>query len=432
MRLTALILPVVIAAATLSPARADDTLGLRPGIAPNDNGADGIDTTAPAAKKAAPDDDPYAALGIRAGSFILYPSLTVSSGYTTNAAAAAGGTASPFGTVTPDLVIQSDWARNALTIKLDGSYEKFFDGATADVPTASADATGRIDFAPDWTADLDAGYLYDQQSISDPSYPAGADHPPGVNEFTTSATLNGRFGRSTFAIEGSADRTLYDNATSGGVPVDQGDRDNTDYSARLRVGYDATASLSPFVEGVVSRRTYDRPVDNHGVARAGTEIDGRVGVAFNGDGPLQGEASVGTATETFDDASLATLSAMTADGSLTWTPGKLTTVAFDATTTLKPATDPASSGSVDYFGSVDVTYAWRRNVDLDGIASIEDERFQGTGETDRTYQLGASATWKMNRTAQLIASYTHEWLDSTEAADNYASDTVQMELRLQR
>ena len=179
MRLTALILPVVIAAATLSPARADDALGLRPGIAPNDNGADGIDTTAPAAKKAAPDDDPYAALGIRAGSFILYPSLTVSSGYTTNAAAAAGGTASPFGTVTPDLVIQSDWARNALTIKLDGSYEKFFDGATADVPTASADATGRIDFAPDWTADLDAGYLYDQQSISDPSYPAGADHPPG-------------------------------------------------------------------------------------------------------------------------------------------------------------------------------------------------------------------------------------------------------------
>ena len=74
--------------------------------------------------------------------------------------------------------------------------------------------------------------------------PAGRDRP-----HRSTAALNGNFGRGTFTIAGSVDRTIYENATSGGVPVDQGYRTNTVFGSRLRVGYEATASLTPFVEG---------------------------------------------------------------------------------------------------------------------------------------------------------------------------------------
>ena len=71
-----------------SGALAQEANGLRPGIAPEDAAVQGP-RRAPVA-----DDDSYAPRGIRASGFILYPSPTVGTGYTTNAAGVAGGSGS--------------------------------------------------------------------------------------------------------------------------------------------------------------------------------------------------------------------------------------------------------------------------------------------------------------------------------------------------
>ena len=408
---------------------AADTLGLRRGIVPDALNATTDETPAP---RRPPADDPYAALGIRAGGFILYPSLTIGAGFTTNASNGAGGPPSGFGTLAPELDIRSDWDRNAATLTLRGSYEKFLNAAAPDQPTGSAEGTARIDFADQWSADLAAGATYEEQSLSDPNFPTGADRPPGVIGLTSSAALNGDFGRVSFTLRGSADRAVYENATSGSSVIDQGDRTNTLYAARLRVGYEVTASLTPFVEGEVSRRAYDRLVDLEGVERSGTGLALRAGIALDRDPLLKGEISVGTTHENFDDPSLAPLQALTFDGSLVWAPTRLTTVTFDGTTALSPSTDPASSGSVLYDASVDVAYAWRQNVTVDWTGGVETERFQGTGEVDNTYRTGLAATWKINRSLQLTAGYVHAWLNSTDPTLPYQSDTVKAELRVQR
>ena len=442
MRLTSALLAAAFLAATAASAAAQDSADLRPGITTGDDGAEVVDETAietvdetitaSVPRRTAPETDPYEALGIRAGGFILYPSLTVETGYTTNADAAAGGTGASFGTLTPELLLKSDWARHEATVTLRGSYEQFFDGS-AGSPSGSVDATGRIDFADGWTGDLAGGYSYEQQSTSDPDFPAGVDSSPGVHELTASAGLTGHAaGRSVFTIEGKVDRSMYDDATSGGVPVDQGDRTNTLFSARLRAGYEVTPSLTPFAEGEVSRRVYDRPVDNDGLQRSSTGLAYRAGVALDRDPLLTGEIAVGYAQEDFDDPSLAPLSALTVDGSLVWAPTALTTVTFDGTTSLKPSADPASSGSVAHEGSVELAYAWRRNVTLSGTGAVRQERFEGTGLVDTGYSAGARATWKMNRSMHLTAGYLHEWLASSDPTRDYQSDTVRLELKMQR
>jgi hypothetical protein len=403
----------------------DTTSGLRPGIAPED--------TVIQRPRRAPvaDDEYYAPLGIRAGGFILYPSLTVGTGYTTNAAGVAGGDGSGTATVTPEFFLQSDWARHEATLRLRGSYEKFLDGTTADNPSADVEATGRIDLANDWAINLAGGYAYSQQALSDPDFPAGADKPPGVNAFRSSAALSGGAGRAKVTLAASADRTLYDDATVSGVPVDQGYRDNTQYGARLRLGYEVSPTLTPFVEGEVTHRDFDQTLDHDGLARSSAGLAGRIGVALDRGPILKGEIAVGTQSENFDDPSLATISALSVDGSLVWAPTELVTVSFNGSTSINPSTDAASSGSVIYDGLVDLAYAWRRNVTLHGVAAIKNERFQGTGLVDSTYQAGVSATWKMNRTAWLTAGYLHEWLASTDAARDYQSDAVRLELRMQ-
>ena len=267
---------------------------MRPGI-----GADPVDETTtadiPAPAPRAEETDPYEALGIRAGSFILYPSLTATTGYTTNASGSAGAAGSGFGLLEPELFIQSDWARHEATLSLRGSYEKFFDGSIA----RQADG-GRGRYRAHRSSRTIGPPILPQapdtisKAFPMPDFPAGADTPPGVIGLSSSAALNGNFGRGTFTIAGSVDRTMYENATSGGVPVDQGDRTNTVFGGRLRLGYEATASLTPFVEGEVSRRAFDRTVDNDGLQRSSTGLAVRAGVAFDRGPLLTGEIAVGT------------------------------------------------------------------------------------------------------------------------------------------
>lgn len=384
------------------------------------------------AKPAAVGTDPYEALGIRAGGFILYPALTITGGYTNNASASAGGRPSGFTTVAPELVIQSDWDRHAATLTLRGAYEKFSDDATADAPTASAKGTVRLDLADDWQADFDAGIDYRQDSLTDPAYPNGFDDPSPVKEYTSSVSVSGGPGRTKFTLGANLDRSVYGESAYSGAPVDQSERNNTIIGGRVRVGYEASGTLTPFVEADLSRRTFDQTLDDNGYERSGNAIAGKVGVEFDHGPLLTGEASVGMAQESFDDDRLAALKALTFDGSLIWSPSELSTVTFDTTTTLNPSVDPASSGSVKHDNTVEVAYAWRQNVTFNATAGLTTERFQGTDEVDRTYDLGAGLTWKLNRNLQINAGYVHEWLVSSDATTNYTSDTVKVELRAQR
>ncbi|HVY19084.1 MAG TPA: outer membrane beta-barrel protein [Bauldia sp.] len=420
------VLPLFLLTALAASGASAQTFGLRPAIAPEGVDATTTASTAPALAAKEP-VDPYEALGIRAGGFILYPTLTITGGYTTNAAASAGGTGATFATVEPELLIQSDWDRHEFTLTASGGYERFFDGTTADKPSASAKATGRIDLADGWTSDLAAGVDYKLDDIPD-----GADTAPPVTELTSSAALNGSFGRADFTVEGTTDRSVYGDASNAGVPVDQGDRNNTVFGGRLRVGFDATPVLSPFVEGQIARRTYDRQFDTNSLQRSSTGTAFRAGVAFDHGPLLTGEIAFGTRQEVFDDPALTGIQAFTIDGNLVWAPTELTTVTLDTSTTINPNTDPASSGSVEHDGSLEIAYAWRDNVTLTGTASIANEQFQGTGEDDNTYDVGLGATWKLNRMFWLTADYTHEWYVSSDPTQNYTSDTFKLSLKAQR
>ena len=402
--------------------------GLKPAVAA-DSTDDSADTQPPP-KSTADDSDPYAALGIRAGGFILYPSLTIGAGYTSNAAAAAGGAPSSFGTVTPELLIQSDWDRNAASLDLKGTYQDFFSDSADNDPQASAEATGRLDLPHDWTSDLDALVQYDRETLTDDDNPP--DGPSGVTSITSSVDLTGDIGRAAITLTGIADRTTYEDTTTAGVAIDQSDRNNDVFGAKLRVGYDTNAALTPFVEGEVDRSVFDRELDDHGIARAGTGYSLRGGVSFDNDPVLSGEIALGGRQQTFDDTALTPISAFTVDGDLVWSPSRITTVTFDASTTVNPSTDPASSGSVVHDASLELAYDWRDNITLSGKGEVSREDYQGTGEVDDTYDLGVNAAWKLNRTLSINAGYTHEWLESTDASSNYQSDTVKLELRAQR
>jgi hypothetical protein len=376
-------------------------------------------------------EDPYAPLGIRIGEFTYYPAVTVSGGYTTNATAAAGGSGAPLVAVAPEAVLKSNWARHEMTLTMRGSYETF-PGSSAPVqPTAEILATGRLDLADRWTANLEGGYDFSRQSVSDPNFPAGAITPPAVHDGHAAIALNGGAGPSVFTLAGRAERTVYENAVTPTKIIDQSARNNDLFSGRLRLGYEVTPTFTPFVEGELAERLYDRHLDDNGIARSSHDTALRAGFAFNDAPVLSGEIAVGGRSETFDDKALATLHALTVDGSLVWSPTALVSVTTKLATSFNPGTDPASSGSVVYDGTVDLAYAYRRNLTIDWTAGVRNEHFQGTRENDWTYNLGLGTVWKLNRNLQLTSGYVHEWLGSNVAGRKFTADTLRVDLRVQ-
>ncbi|SDB03367.1 outer membrane beta-barrel protein [Bauldia litoralis] len=377
------------------------------------------------------DDDPYAPLGIRAGSFLLFPEVGFGTGYTTNATDSAGGGDSALAVVEPQLLIESDWSRHGASLFLRGSQETYSDGSE-NQPEAEAVATVRLDFADRWNADLLSGYRYGRESLSDPNLPGGVDKPPDVYRFDNSAALSGAFGRHVFTLGASSNRSTYGDARSGGERIDQGDRDNTLYTGRLRAGYEVTRAFVPFVEGVLTNRVYDRRTDDDGIVRTSHGDGLRAGFAFDRSPVTSGEIALGYLRETFDDKALDPLSAMTVDGELAWSPTELVTVTTVLASSLNPTTDRDSSGSVVYDGALGLSYAWRANVEFGADAGVRYERFQGTDEVDWTYQMGVDATWQINRYTELAAGFVHEWRQSTDRSSDYTSDTLRIDLRVYR
>jgi hypothetical protein len=378
-----------------------------------------------------PAGDPYAPLGIRSSGLVLYPSLTVTLGNTSNAQSAAGGSASAYTILSPELLLRSDWSRHEATFDLRGSFRHYFNDTVDDRPELTAAATARVDVSEEWTVPIAASYAFRTQSPSSADFPLGVDAPPGVHELKGSVAVS-RAGLATLEAAANVDRTQYDDGSSGGVPVDQGDRTNTVFGGRLRAGYAVTPGMAPFAEAEIARRQFDRTVDAGGFRRSGLLQYYRVGLAFGADPILSGELKFGYGFATFDDAALAPLRAFTADGNLIWSPTILTRVTLNGATTLNPTTNVASSGSVVYDGSVDVAYAWRGNVTINGTASARHERFQGTGEIDTGAKAGVAASWRANRALSVIAGYEHEWLTSNVAGRGFESDAVRVEVKAQR
>src|SRR5207342_346588 len=91
--------------------------------------------------------DPYAALGIRAGSFLILPAVDLSAANSSNAQRNAGSSAATYFVAAPELQAHSDWERHALDINIHGSYTEYAEALTPSLnaPFLDSRVDGRVD-----------------------------------------------------------------------------------------------------------------------------------------------------------------------------------------------------------------------------------------------------------------------------------------------
>lgn len=388
----------------------------------------------PARPRRAPEEaDPYAALGLRVGNVILRPATNDFIGYDTNPnRASGGGKGSGFARGEGELGIQSDWSRHELTGLLRGGYTRFFSVPDASRPDANGRIGLRLDLDRDTRIDLETRLNIDTQRPGSTELNATAVGRPATYTYGGSAGITHDINRLQLSLRGSVDRNTYeDGKTSTGGTIIQSDRNQTQYGLRLRVGYDLTPGIRPFVEGSVDTRKFDDSIDSSGFRRSSDGYGARLGSTFELTRQLTGEVSVGYQQRRYDDARLRELRGIVGDAALIWSATPLTTVTLRGASELTDTTLAGVSGAVTRRASLEISHALLRNFTVTPFATFSQTAYDGSSLREDTTTLGARLDYRLSRSVAVRASFTHERLKSTSAGSDYTANVGQVGLRLQ-
>ncbi|MCV0393840.1 MAG: outer membrane beta-barrel protein [Rhizobiaceae bacterium] len=379
------------------------------------------------------EEDPYAPLGLRVGTFDVTTTLDQLIGHSTNPDFTLNGDGATISETDLRVTAVSDWSRHSARIDAYGTYRKSLSGVEVEDEEAGISGALDLEIGDRWGASLAAGYSIRPESASSPVEIPGAASRPLRQTLTGRAGIAKDEGKLRLALTGDVERAMFDDAELvGGGTLSQEDRNYTLATAKLRAGYEVSPALVPFAEVEYGRRFYDLTVDSAGYERSANRLGLRAGTSFDFGEKLSGEVALGWLRESIDDPRLDDISGFTADGSVAWSPQRGTIVRLLGYTAVDGTTAPGESGSILYSGTLSVERRLRANVTGTASVGAYYRDYVGTNGYDQGLIGEASATWWLSRYVGLIGRARYETQESNLPGRGADAASVFAGVRLQR
>ena len=433
-------------------------------VDPAATGSLGAPVFVPVHRRPRAEEDPYAPVGIRGGSFTFYPAVELTGGYDSNPLRRTDGPGAGTYSVAPELVVKSEWQRHQLNAELRGSYtgysRSFGDsasdpagcgcvGVAADTvaltnsgipnslnrPDFNAKVTGRLDTYQGSHADGEARFIVGTDNPGSPNITAGLTRIPIYTQVGTTLGYTHNINRLDLTLKGGIDRVAYQpSSLTDGTSTTNDDRDFNAYSAAFRAGYQLRPGVEPFAEISADQRVHDQVFDRNGLQRDSNGVTGRLGTTFELTRQLVGEVSGGYTNRQYKDTSLPTVAGFVADATLVWNASALTTYRLAAKSSTDESILADVSGALRRDFTVGVDQSFRRWLigSFNAGAGFDHYIANGPSREDQRFFLSAALVYKMSRELQLKGEVRHEWLTSTAAGVNYNADIFLIGVRWQR
>lgn len=379
------------------------------------------------------EENPYEAVGVRWGNFILKPSLDTGITATSNADSSADGSSAVLSETTLRLNAVSDWSSHRATIDAFGTVRKTLSGQEVEDVEGGVNAELLLDLGNEYRARGTFSYSAAPESAASPVVIANAVEEPITQRIGGTLGLEKDAGKARFAITGGISHDIYGDADlEGGGVLSQKDRDATLYTLALRTGYEISPALTPFIETEIGRNQYDEEFDAAGYRRSADRWAVRAGLAFDRGEKFSGEIAAGVMREEFDDDRLEPLSAPSLQADVLWSPLRGTNVRLTGSTILEGTTTPGESGSVLYSSALSIERQMRANLTGNLTFGAAWRDYSGSDGEDTILNAEASLTWWLNRYAGLTGRLRHETVSSTLSDRNTETNSVFLGLKLQR
>ncbi len=384
------------------------------------------------------DQNPYAPLGVDAGSLRLFPFVELGGGYDTNPNRQSSTVkASPFGRADGGLDVNSQWSNHSLSATIRGGYSDYPDLHVADRPDLQTKIDGRIDVLRDTQIDLEGRFTLDtlqpgsqQLATSGSSFTVGR---PLIETYGATAGVTQRFDRLSVRLRGTYDRFDYQDADQADGSVQRLSENNyDDVAINGRVSYELTPAVTPYVDVTGDKRLYDSTLDSSGYERTSNGIAVKVGSTFELSRIVIGDLAAGYVDRHYEDTRLSNARGPTLDGAITWSPSDLTKLKLSTSTDFVETTLGGASAAIGRTVSLQISHNLLRNFTLTGIGTYQVNNYVGQPVTEHYYNGSLLAEYSLTRDVVLRAIYRHERFETTQTNSNYSADVFTLGVRLQR
>lgn len=360
----------------------------------------------------------YAAIGVPLSSFVAYPRLTAGLGFVDNVFATTGPkTADGFAELDPQLIAQSTWSRNALSIDAGGLFRVFASKSTENESGGHILASGRVDLVGSSYAMAGAGLQRAFEERTDGGFPAGAATP--VPFTTASAFGRGVYQEGRVRASGSVDvrSFLFDSVAAipaVGGRISQNNRDETMITTAARGEYAPTPDTGLFGEAAYVSSDYRSLVATPDRSSGEYRVLG--GADFDLTALIRGEVGGGYVDRRYNSATYGSISGFAFRAQVEYFPTPLTTVTVNASRSIQDAIIVNSGGYFSNLVGVKVDHELLRNLLLSAAATYEYDDYHQLTRRDAIGNLRAGFQYLLSRGVGVNASYSYAKRESRAAS----------------
>jgi hypothetical protein len=363
-------------------------------------------------------------LGIRAGSYLIFPQLTVSEQYNDNVFADPHDTKDDFITVVhPQVQAQSNFSRHSLNLTAGGNIGFHVNEPDEDYQDAFIQSNGRLDITRQNFVDAAANVGRAHQGRDDPENDPNRNSTTEIYQYGGSLAYTHLFNRLNVTVRGGVAREDFG-------PNDQSDRDQDTYAAGLQTGFFVSPRINTYVYGDYTVEKRDQKVDSGGIERDTKSWGTGVGAAVELTHLLTSDVRVGYSRQSYAEGSFSDNEGFGYGLDLTWTPTELTTVRATGGGNWEPTSSEGSGAQSNFRSTVgaSVDHELLRNVHLGAHANYIQDDFSGPSRTDNGVAVGGGVTYFLNRNFSVDAGYTYSqrWSDIPE--DEFSRNLIMVGL----
>lgn len=376
--------------------------------------------------------EPYDPIGVRIGSFVLFPEAEIGFSSYSNVLRSASPQPDVALDLRPSARLVSDWKRHALELRGTSvlSYHDEFD--SEDDRAYAVEARGRLDLTRRSNVQAFASRDVAQESRSAIDANAVGERAT-VTRDAVGASLQHRFNRLSLQFRGSITDNAYSDVDVGGVLQSNEDRNYTAYEQAVRATWEFKPTLSAFGEVATNQRRFEAAAISDGVLRDSDGERYRVGVSFGSTGQiLRGEASLGYGRQRPLDERLDEVDGVLIDANVAWRLSELTTLLFVARSDIAETTTADSGGVFTRSAGVELRHAFRRDTIASAGITYTDQSYEGVPIQENEWRADLGVEHHLSRELAVFSRYRHTAFESTSPGASYDADEVHVGMRWRR